>query len=179
MIPSGPRTVGHPHSSLVLADAGDEPVPVRSDRIESRLQIADLEGNVAQTQLVGHRHGRSGHVVGGDEARELQPPTVGRLQHRDLAARARDAAHGLHELALHRSGALDLETQPDEERGRRVDVRDGDADVIETLYVCHVIHPPVVIWSVRRWDGAGAGISTCSGPLLVVCQIVGLRSNRS
>jgi hypothetical protein len=75
-------------------------------------------------------------VVGGDEARELQPgSTAGRLQHRDLAARARDAADGLHELALHRSGALDLEAEPDEERRCRVEVRDGDADVVETSYV--------------------------------------------
>ena len=55
--------------------------------------------------------------------------------------RARDAADGLHELALHGSGALDLETQSDEERRDRGEVRDGDADVVETLYVCHGIYP--------------------------------------
>ena len=56
--------------------------------------------------------------------------------------RAWDAADGLHELALHGSGALDLETQSDEERSRRVEVPDGDADVVETLYVCHGFYPP-------------------------------------
>jgi hypothetical protein len=36
------------------------------------------------------------------------------------------------------------------------------------MYMCHVIHPPVVIWSSRFWDGAGAGISTCSSRKRVV-----------
>jgi hypothetical protein len=80
-------------------------------------------------------------VVGRDEARELQPgSSVGRPQHRDLTVRALDTADGLHELALHGSGALDLETQSDEERRDRGEVRDGDADVVETLYVCHEIY---------------------------------------
>jgi len=32
---------------------------------------------------------------------------------------------------LHERPALDLETEPDEERCHRVEVRDGDADMVE------------------------------------------------
>jgi hypothetical protein len=56
--------------------------------------------------------------------------------------RARNAADGVYELALHGPGALDLEAQSDEESGRRGKVRDGDADVVEALYVCHEIFIP-------------------------------------
>ena len=35
--------VGHPHAVLVLADAADEPVPVHSQLIDDRLEVADLE----------------------------------------------------------------------------------------------------------------------------------------
>jgi hypothetical protein len=34
----------------------------------------------------------------------------------------------------HERPALDLETQPDEKRGHRVQVRNGDTDMIETSY---------------------------------------------
>src|SRR6476469_6093099 len=61
--PVGPTYVGHSHAVLVLADTADEPVPVRSHRIDGRLEVADLEGHVAQAELVGHRGGRSGEVV--------------------------------------------------------------------------------------------------------------------
>src|SRR5687768_13154635 len=81
-------------------------------------------------------------MIGRDEARELQSAALaGRLQHRDLALRARYAADGLDELALHESGALELEAESDEERRRRVQVRDGDADVVEASYVSHGDHP--------------------------------------
>ncbi|MCW2760399.1 MAG: Short chain dehydrogenase [Marmoricola sp.] len=46
--PFGTTHIGHPHAVLVLADAADEPVPVRSHRIDGRLKVADLEGHVAQ-----------------------------------------------------------------------------------------------------------------------------------
>ena len=76
--------------------------------------------------------GRSRFVVGPDEARQLQPgSSVGRPQHDDLGAGVGDADDGVHELALHEHPALDLETQPDEERRHRVEIRDGDADVVE------------------------------------------------
>jgi hypothetical protein len=39
---------------------------------------------------------------------------------------------GVQELALQKHPALNLETQPDEERHRRVKVGDGDADVVES-----------------------------------------------
>ena len=61
--------------------------------------------------------------------------SAGRPQHRDLALRARDAADGLDELTLHESGALDLESQADEERRRGLEVGHGDADVVEALNV--------------------------------------------
>jgi hypothetical protein len=49
---------------------------------------------------------------------------------------------GVHELALYERPALDLEAQPDEERRHRVEVRDGDADMVETSYVRHEVRPP-------------------------------------
>jgi hypothetical protein len=72
-------------------------------------------------------------VVGPDEARQLQPGTpLGRPQHDDLGAGVGDADDGVQELALDgHPRALDLETQPDEERRHRVEVRHGDADVVE------------------------------------------------
>jgi hypothetical protein len=49
---------------LMLADAADQPVAVRDQPVDSRLEVVDLEGHVAQPQLVGHRGGWSGLVVG-------------------------------------------------------------------------------------------------------------------
>jgi hypothetical protein len=48
--------------------------------------------------------------------------STGQTQHVDLAAGVGDAGNGVHELALHEHPALDLQTQPDEERGRPVEV---------------------------------------------------------
>jgi 5-methyltetrahydropteroyltriglutamate--homocysteine methyltransferase len=127
--------VGHAPDVLVLADAADQPVALRGQPVDGRLEVVDLEGHIAQPQLVGHRGGRSGPVGGPDEARELQPGTsVGRPQHDDLGAGVGDAADRVQELAFHERPALDLETQPDEERRRRVEVSNGDTDMIETSY---------------------------------------------
>src|SRR5215207_6546306 len=52
--PFRPADVGHPPSALVLADATDQSVALGSCPIDSRLQVVDLEGHVAQSQLVGH-----------------------------------------------------------------------------------------------------------------------------
>jgi len=73
---------------------------------------------------------------GPDEAQELEPGTsVGRPKHDDLGARVRDADDRVQELALHEHPrALDLETQPDEERRHRVEVRNGDTHMVETSY---------------------------------------------
>jgi len=40
---------------LVLADAADQPVAVRSQPVDGGLEVVDLERNVAQPQLIGHR----------------------------------------------------------------------------------------------------------------------------
>src|SRR5687767_4640850 len=61
--------VRHLPRALVLADATDQRKAVRSSAIDGRLKILDLEGDVAQTQLVGGRGRRTGQVVGPDEAR--------------------------------------------------------------------------------------------------------------
>jgi hypothetical protein len=65
--------MGHPPGVLVLTDPADQSVSVRSQAVDGRLEVVDLETDAAQTQLVGHRGGRSGLVVGPDEARELDP----------------------------------------------------------------------------------------------------------
>jgi hypothetical protein len=101
-----------------------------------RLNVVDLESHVAQPQLVGHRGGRSRLVVGPDEARQLQPgASVRRPQHDDLGAGVRDADDRVHEIALHEHPALDLETEPDKERRHHVEVRDGDADMVEASHL--------------------------------------------
>jgi hypothetical protein len=99
--------------------------------------VVDLEGHIAQPQLVDHGGGRSRVVVGPDEARPLQPrASVGRPQHDDLGAGVGDADDGVQELALHEHPcALDLETQPDEERRRRVEIGNSDSDMIEPSYM--------------------------------------------
>jgi hypothetical protein len=77
-------------------------------------------------------------VAGPDEARQLQASaSAGRPQHDDLAAGAGDADDGVCELALHEHPALDLKAQPDERDRCPVEVRDGDADVVEASYVGH------------------------------------------
>src|SRR3712207_2925515 len=125
--------VGHAPDELVLSDATDQAVAVRGQSVDGRLEVVDLEGHVAQPQLVGHRSGRSWLVVGPDEARQLQSGTsVGRPQHDDLGAGVGDADDGVQECAFDRHPrALDLEAQRDEERRHRVQVRDRHADVVE------------------------------------------------
>jgi hypothetical protein len=62
-------------------------------------------------------------------------PPSGRPQHDDLGAGVGDAADSVQKLALHERPPLDLETEPDEERRHRVEVRDGDADMVEASCV--------------------------------------------
>ena len=64
------------------------------------------------------------------DSSSLVPPS-GSEQRDDLGTGVRDADHGVDELAFHEHPALDLETQPDEERRHGVEVRDRDADVVE------------------------------------------------
>lgn len=47
------------------------------------------------------------------------------------------------------STTLSLEAQPDEEGRHRVEVSDGDADVIEVPDRRHGVHPPVLVRQVR------------------------------
>ena len=62
--PFRPPDVGHPPSALVLADATDQSIALGSCPIDSRLQVADLEGHVAQSQLVGMAAGEPGTESG-------------------------------------------------------------------------------------------------------------------
>jgi hypothetical protein len=84
-------------------------------------------------------------VVGPDEARQLQPgSSVGRPQRDDLGTGVRYANDGVDELAFHEHPALNLETQPDEERRHRVEVPDRDADVVEASNTRHGCPPALV-----------------------------------
>src|SRR5207244_759300 len=88
-------------------------------------------------------------VVGPDEARQLQTgSSAGRPQHDDLAPRVRYANDGVDELAFHEHPALNLETQPDEERRRGVEIPDGDAHVVEASNSRHRC-PPALVRPVR------------------------------
>src|SRR5207247_729272 len=127
-----PAHVGHAPDVLVLTDAADQAMAVHSQPVDNRLEVVHFEANVAQPQLVGHSVGRSGFVVGPDEARQLEPcSTVGRPQRDDLGTGVRYANDGVDERDFHEHSALNLETQPDEESRHRVEVPDRDADVVE------------------------------------------------
>src|SRR5205807_9992263 len=100
-------------------------------------------------------------VLWADDARRLQPRTsIRRPQHDDVTAGTGDANDGVHELALHEHPALDLEAEPDEKRRGRVEVRDGDANVVEASYVRHEVHPPDLSVS---WAAPGRGPHLVSG----------------
>ena len=122
---------------LVLTDATDEALAVRSQTVDDLLEVVHLERHVAQPQFVGHRGGDPGSWLGPAEPRQLQlrrVTFVGWPQHDDLGTGVGYAGDGVQKLALHgHPGALDLETQPDEERRHRVEVRDRDSHVVESL----------------------------------------------
>src|SRR5258708_19324164 len=87
-------------------------------------------------------------MVRPDEARQLQRgSSVGRSQRDDLGTGVRYANDGVDELAFHEHPALNLETQPDEKRHHRVEVRDRNADVVEanTRHGC----PPALVGTAR------------------------------
>src|SRR5438309_2205342 len=147
-----PPHVSHAPGVLVLADAADQAVAVRDQSIEDRLKVIHFEHHVAQPELVGHGGGRSRLVVWSDEARQLQPgTTVGRAQHDDLGTGVGYATHGVQELTFHEHPALNLETQPDEERRHCVEVVNRDADVVETSNARHLVHPSVLGLALRAF----------------------------
>lgn len=57
------------------------------------------------------------------------------------SSRAGDAANSVDEFAFDERGALDFEPEPDEERGRGIEVGDRDADVIERAKLTHTTRP--------------------------------------
>ena len=71
--PLGPADVRHPPDVLVPADTADQPVTVGGQPLDGGVQVVDLEGHVAQPQLVGQRGRRAGYVIRSDEARQLEP----------------------------------------------------------------------------------------------------------
>src|SRR3989441_1715484 len=146
-----PAHVGHAPDVLVLTDAADQAVAVRSQPVNNRLEVVHYEANVAQPQLVRHGVGRSRFVVGPNEARQLQPgSSVGRPQRDDLGTGVRYANNGVDELAFHEHPALNLEAQPDEERRHRVEVPDRDADVVEASNTRHGCPPALSVRSGSR-----------------------------
>jgi hypothetical protein len=84
-----------------------------------------------------------------------------------MTAGAGDTDDGVHELALYERPALDLEAQPDKERRHRVEVRDGDADMVKTSNVRHEVRlrDLLVSWAApvearQLVSGAGRRFST-------------------
>src|SRR5262249_35311895 len=71
----------------------------------------------------------------------------------------RDANDGVQELALQNGPALSLKAQPGEEARHRVEIFDGDADVIEVPDRRHAVHPPVFVPQVRFSWHALMGVS--------------------
>src|SRR5258706_288071 len=119
-----------------LADASDKSVALARCPVDSGLQVVDLEGHVAQSQLVGHGGRRARHGVGPHEPRELQAGAlVGRLQHHDLGTGVGNAADRLQELALDERPTLDLQAERHKEGGHDIEICDRDADVVEASYM--------------------------------------------
>jgi hypothetical protein len=52
MIASGPRTQNHPVGVLVVADAADQFLARRPHSIHDRVELFDLDSDVAQPRLV-------------------------------------------------------------------------------------------------------------------------------
>src|SRR5580704_3185390 len=73
----------------------------------------------------------------------------GRPKHDDLGTGVRYADDGVQELALQKRPALSLQAQPGEEGRYRVEISDGDADVIEVPDRRHGAHPPVFVRPAR------------------------------
>ena len=140
--PLRPAHVGHPPAVLVLADTADEPVAVGGQLVEGRLEVVDLEGHVAQAELVGHRGRGPGLVVGSDEARELEPvpPPGGR----SMTISLRES--GMPVTVSTKSPSTNVRPStsrpsPTKNAVTDVEVCDGDADMVETLYVWHGLLP--------------------------------------
>ena len=55
---------------------------------------------------------------------------------------------------LHEHSALDLKTEPDEERRHRIEVRDGDADMVEASCVRHRVILQLLVLSIHSRDEA-------------------------
>ena len=62
--------------------------------------------------------------------------------------------------ALHEHSALDLKTEPDEERRHRIEVRDGDADMVEASCVRHRVILQLLVLSIHSRDEADGAVST-------------------
>jgi hypothetical protein len=121
---------------FVLADAADQPVAVRGQPVDGGLEVVDLESQLRSPSSLAIAAGDPGSWSGRTklESSSTVPPSGSRSM-TDLGAGVRNADHSIQKLALHERPALDLKTQPDEERRHRVQVRDGDADMVETSRV--------------------------------------------
>src|SRR5258708_13816820 len=65
----GPAHVGHAPDVLVLTDAADQAIAVRSQPVDNPLEVVHYKTNVAHPQLVRHAAGRSWFVVRPNEHR--------------------------------------------------------------------------------------------------------------
>src|SRR3954469_12748354 len=134
----GPAHVRHTPDVLVLPDPAHQTVAICREPLDNRIEVVHFEHHVAQSELVRHRGRRPRFVVGPGEARQLEPGTsAGWPQHDHLAAGAGDTGDGVNELAFHGHPALDLETEPDEDRQRPIEIGHRDADMIETSDARH------------------------------------------
>jgi len=175
MNPSGPRT------DAMRQMPSYQVVAVRGEPLEDRLKVVHLERHVAQPQFVRHGVGRTWFVAGTDEARQFEPGSpAGRPQHDDLGTGVRYANDGVQELALQNRPALRLEAQPDKEGRHRVEISDGDADVIEVPDGRHAVHPLAFVRQVRfSWVRLFAETARpWQAPRSRVCIVDGVNDHR-
>ncbi len=132
----GTPHVAHPPDVLVLPDAAHEREAVRPQSIDGRVEVIHLEADVAQSELGGGRGLRPPFDGGSVERAELQAgAAAGYTQHDDLGPGVGDTDDRVQELALHdlRRSVL-LESQLEKERRHRLEIVDGDTDVVESSY---------------------------------------------
>ena len=123
--------VGQLVDVLVGRDATQRVAAVPRGDLEGLVDVVDREGDPVHADLVGQRGLRLDRV-GVDVLEELEATVAVRgLEHRDVGVVAVEADGGVGPLAADRVAAEDGQPEVGEEGDRRLEVADGDADVLE------------------------------------------------
>src|SRR5918995_717890 len=150
----GTADIAEPIDVPVILDLADRVEALVSESVDDRVEVVDLDADVAEAQPV-RRPGVRALVVGRREVLdEFQlAGAVRRAHHHHLGSDAVEAVDLVDRLALDQRPALALETEVDEERGRGVEVIDDYTHVTETQHA-HTSSPA------DRYELVGRGFPT-------------------